>query len=97
MLYYPFQLSWEALQSSIISSFQPRRGLESEIQNSFAFAGRSRLELRQLNRTADFAPGMNGHGATGPAGSTEKFQRVSTFFPFTFAVRITVYIFGTNF
>jgi hypothetical protein len=26
-----------------------------------------------------------------------KSQRVSTFFPFTFAVRITIYIFGSNF
>jgi hypothetical protein len=35
--------------------------------------------------------------ATGPARSTVKSHRVSTFLPFTFAVRITVYIFGSNF
>ena len=34
---------------------------------------------------------------TGPARSTVKSQRVSTFLPFTFAVKITVYIFGSNF
>jgi hypothetical protein len=35
--------------------------------------------------------------AAGADGSTVKFHRVSIFLPFTFAVKMTVYVFGTKF
>ena len=47
-----------------------------------------RFEFRQLH---------SGFWSGSRAGSTVKAQRVSTFLPFTFAVKMTVYIFGSNF